>query len=213
MSEVRRSGRGGNPRAQRERAFSTRVAIVSTARALFADAGYYCTGTNEIAARAKLTRGALYHHFTDKGELFAAVFRQVTQELDERSKSAVASLSGDLWPQVTQAFRHYLALVTESAEYRRILLIDGPAVLGWSRWRDMQSEFVGQGTATALGMLMDKGLVARQPALPLAHMIQAALHDAALTIANASRPSKAAEEAIDAFFFLLDGIQRIPVVR
>jgi AcrR family transcriptional regulator len=212
MSELRQSSRGGNPQAQRERALGTRMTIVSVARGLFADAGYHFTGTNEIAACAKLTRGALYHHFTDKDDLFAAVFRQVAIELDERAKSAVASLSGDLWPQVTQAFRHYLALVTASAEYRRILLIDGPAVLGWARWRDMQSEFVGQGTANALQMLMDQGLVAPRPTMALASLIQAALHDAALTIAHAAQPSKAAEEATDAFFFLLDGIRHIPVI-
>jgi AcrR family transcriptional regulator len=207
MSAVRQSHRGGNPEAQRERAIITRSAIVTVARKLFAEAGYHATGTSEIAARAKLTRGALYHHFADKDDLFAAVFRQVAQELDERSKSAVAALSGDLWPQVTQAFRHYLALVAENAEYRRIMLIDGPAVLGWARWRDLQTEFVGQGTANALQMLIDKGLVAPQPTMALAYMIQAALHDAALTIANTTHPSEAAEEAVAAFFFLLDGIR------
>ncbi len=208
MSALRQSHRGGNPVAQRERATATRSTIEAVARELFAEVGYHATGTNEIATQAKLTRGALYHHFTDKDDLFAAVFRQVAQELDERSKSAVAALSGDLWTQITQAFRHYLSLVAESAEYRRILLIDGPAVLGWSRWRDLQSEFVGQGTASALQMAMDRGLVAPQPAMALAYMIQAALHDAALTIANTAHPSKAAEDAIAAFLFLLDSIRR-----
>jgi len=211
MSKVRQTNRGGNPDAQRERAIATRLAIVTVARELFAEAGYHATGTNEIAAQAKLTRGALYHHFADKDDLFAAVFRVVSAELNARSRSAVAPLSGDLWPQVTQAFRNYLALVAQSAEYRRILLIDGPAVLTWSHWRDLQTEFVGQGTATALQMAMNKGLVPRQPALPLAYMIQAALNDAALTIAHAPPPSKLAEDAIAAFFFLLKGIRSSPV--
>jgi AcrR family transcriptional regulator len=210
MGEVARSSRGGNPEAQRERAIATRSAIVSIARGLFAETGYHATGTNEIAARVKLTRGALYHHFANKDDLFAAVFRMVAAELNERSKAAVAALSGDLWPQVTQAFRQYLALVADNAEYRRILLIDGPAVLGWARWRELHSEYVAKRTANALQMLMDEGLVAPQPTMALAYMIQAALHDAALTIANAPPQSKSAEEAIAAFFFILHSIRRVP---
>jgi AcrR family transcriptional regulator len=208
MIEVRRSSRGGNAEAQRERAIATRLSIVTVARALFAVTGYYATGTYEIAARAKLTRGALYHHFADKDELFAAVFRLVAEELVARSNSAAIALSGELWQKVKRGFRQYLGLVAENAEYRRILLIDGPSVLGWARWRDLQSEIVAQGTADALQLLMDQGLVTPQPTMALAGMIQAALHDAALTIANASQPYDGAEEVMAAFFFLLDGIRR-----
>ncbi len=210
MGAPRKSGRGGNIEAQRERAIATRAAILDVARRLFADVGFHAAGTVEIAARAQLTRGALYHHFADKKDLFAAVFRIVAEELNARSRSAVAELAGDLWPQVTEAFRHYLMLVAENAEYRRILLIDGPAVLGWARWRDLHSEFVAQGTADALHMLMDQGTVERQPVAALAGMIQAALHDAALTIANAPQPVAAAAEAMAAFSFIMRGMRRLP---
>lgn len=208
MPVVSRSRRGGNLDTQRARAVTTRASIVLVARALFAEAGFHATGTTEIAARAGLTRGALYHHFADKEELFCEVFRLVAAELVERSNSAVMSLSGDLWPQVTAAFRQYLLLVADNDEYRRILLVDGPAVLGWARWRDLQSEFVAQGTANALEMLMADGLVMRQPAMPLACMIQAALHDAALTIASLPPASDQAAEAMAAFFFVLRGIRQ-----
>jgi AcrR family transcriptional regulator len=82
MNALRKSSRGGNLEAQRERAIETRAAIITVARALFAEIGFHAAGTVEIAARAHLTRGALYHHFADKEELFAAVFCQVAEELN-----------------------------------------------------------------------------------------------------------------------------------
>jgi len=201
------SNRGGTPEAQRQRAAVTRAALVATARTLFAEAGYHATGTTEIAARAAMTRGALYHHFADKEELFTEVFRTVAAELVGKSNASVAALSGDLWLQVSAAYRTFLNLVASDAEYQRILLIDGPVVLGWNRWRELQAEVVARGTADALGMLMDQGLVARQPPAPLANLLQAALNDAALTIANASAPAVASREMTDAFLNLLYGLR------
>ena len=203
-----RSRRGGDPDTQRERAGETRARIIAVARQMFAEAGFYATATTEIVARARLTRGALYHHFADKEDLFAQVFRDVAQDLVTRSNAAVAPLSGDLWPQVTEAFRQYLLLIASNEEYRRILLIDGQAVLGWSCWRELQTEFVASGPAEALQLLMNEGLVPPQPTMPLACMIQAALHDAAITIANSPFPSGAAEEAMAAFLFVLQGIRK-----
>jgi len=199
--------RGGAPAKQRERAAATRAALIATARVLFAEAGYHATGTTEIVARASVTRGALYHHFADKEELFAAVFRTVAGELVAKSNASVASLSGDLWPQVSAAFRQYFQLVASEPEYQRILLIDGPAVLGWTRWRDLQAEFVARGAADALRMLMDQGLVAPQPTGPLANLLQAALNDAALAIANAEQPEQASTEVTEAFLSLLYGLR------
>ncbi len=192
----------------RERAVATRAGIVTTARQLFAETGYHATGTSEIVARAGLTRGALYHHFTDKEDLFKEVFRTIVAELVGRSNSAADVLPGDTWSKVTVAFSQYLQLVSSTEEYQRILLIDGPAVLGWANWRDLQSEFVAKGTAEALQLLMDQGIIAHQPAEPLAYLIQAALNDAAMTIAHSPNPAHASKEAMTAFLFLLQGIRR-----
>ena len=127
----RAPARGGARDAQRERAAVTRAALVATARKLFAESGFHATGTNEIVARAAVTRGALYYHFADKEDLFAEVFRCVAAELVAKSNASVAGLSGDLWSKVSAAFRAYLHLVASEPEYQRILLIDGPVVLGW----------------------------------------------------------------------------------
>lgn len=202
------SNRGGSPQSQRARAAETRDVILSVARASFADAGYHATGTTQIAARAGMTRGALYHHFADKEALFLAVFRLLAEELAEKSSAAVADMSGDLWPQVTQAFRHYLLLIAANPDYRRILLVDGPAVLGWARWRELQSEYVATRTADALQLLMDAGLVTRRPTKPLAAIIQAALHDAALSMANAPDAPDVRDAVMEAFLFVFQGIRR-----
>jgi len=210
MSPIRQSRpphRGGAPAEQRERATATRAALIATARVLFAEAGYHATGTTEIVARASVTRGALYHHFADKEDLFAAVFRIVAGELVAKSNASVAGLSGDLWPQVNEAFRQYLHLVASEPEYQRILLIDGPVVLGWTRWRALQAEFVAAGAAEALRLLMGQGLVPAQPAEPLANLLQAALNDAALAIANAETPEQTSAQVTDAFLSLLHGLR------
>jgi AcrR family transcriptional regulator len=202
------SSRGGTLAALRERAVATRACLLAAARELFAEAGYHATGTHEIVARAAVTRGALYHHFADKVELFQEVFRAIDAELVGRSNSAAAALTGDTWAKIVAAFSQYLKLVASNQEYQRILLIDGPAVLGWARWRELQSEFVAKGTADALRLLMDQGIVARQPAEPLAYLIQAALNDAAMGIAYAQQPAQASQEAMNAFLFLLHGIRQ-----
>lgn len=202
-----KSNRGGAIAAQKERATATRAGLLAAARQLFAESGYHATATTEIVTRAAMTRGALYHHFAGKEDLFAEVFRTVAQELVERSNSSVAPMAGDLWAKVSAAFRQYLHLVATHEEYQRILLIDGPAVLGWTRWRELQSEFVASGATAALELLMDRSLLARQPAEPLAYLIQAALNDAALTIAHAS--PQAQTQAMAAFDFMLQGMRRL----
>ncbi|MDO6414486.1 helix-turn-helix domain-containing protein [Sphingomonas sp. BIUV-7] len=208
MAALPHTKRGGSPQDQQKRATATRDTILAVARALFAEAGYHATATTEIAARAGLTRGALYHHFDDKEALFLAVSRLLAEELAERSSAAAAGLSGNLWAQVTEAFRTYLLLIVAHADYRRILLIDGPAILGWVRWREVQADHVANRTADALQLLMDADLVEPRATLPLATMIQAALHDAALTMANAPETGATRDEALATFLFILRGIGR-----
>ena len=209
MSEIKlNSNRGGSLATVRERAVATRSCLLDAARELFGEAGFHATGTIEIVARATMTRGALYHHFSGKEELFVEVFRTIAEELVARSNAAAAELSGDSWSKARTAFSQYLQLVASSTEYQRILLIDGPAVLGWTRWRDLQAEFMAQGTIRTLQLLMDQGIVPLQKAEPLASLIQAALNDAALTIAHSPEQPQTGQDARAAFLFLLQGIKQ-----
>jgi AcrR family transcriptional regulator len=200
--------RGGSVERQRMRAATTRQALVAAARAIFARDGFHDARALDIAASAGLTRGAMYHHFTDKVALFEVVFREVAAELNYRTAASVASLRGDLWAQVTGAFSRYLGLMAEIADYRRILLIDGPAVFGWERWRDLQAEYVASGTEDALRALMALGVVPQREPGPLASLIQAALNDAALSIAHPPRDADWNDAAIrDTFLFLLESLR------
>jgi len=154
-----KGNRGGNLTVVRERSVATRARLLAAARELFGEAGFNATGTTEIATRAALTRGALYHHFAGKKELFVEVFRTIAEELVTRSTSVATELSGDSWLKARTAFSQYLQLVASNTEYQRILLIDGPAVLGWTRWRGLQAEFMAHGTIKTLQMLMGQGIV------------------------------------------------------
>jgi AcrR family transcriptional regulator len=182
----------------------TRATLVRTARLLFAKKGYHDTGTTEIVAKARVTRGALYHHFASKEDLFLAVFKDVQQEMAEKSKliRRRASGTGDLWKMFRQQVSAFLR-ATSAPELQRILLLDGPVVLGWARWRELEAEY-------GLGVIVDAiedgvsaGAVRPQPAEPLAHLVLSIIDEGALLVANAPDPEAAASEVETALDTLL----------
>ena len=187
------------------RAAATRASLLAIARERFAAVGYHATSTTDLVALASLTRGALYHHFADKEALFETVLREVAADVNRRAQATVAGLSGDTWRQLVQSLEAYLQLVAADAGVQRILLIDGPAVLGWSRWRDVQAELIHADVVTTLQMLMDEGVVDRRPPEPLAHLVLALLDEAALVIAHGTDPQVAG----DALRALVRGLRRV----
>jgi AcrR family transcriptional regulator len=120
--------------ARQARAEETRQRVVATARRLFAEQGYFATGTTEIVEAAGVgTRGALYHHFENKQALFRAVLEEI--EVDLGAKVGV-TITGDTWlERLAQALSAFLDASLDP-EVRRVLLIVGPAVLGWDVWRE-----------------------------------------------------------------------------
>jgi AcrR family transcriptional regulator len=185
------------------RAAATRASLMAIARERFAAAGYHATSTTDLASLASLTRGALYHHFADKEALFEAVLRDMADDVNRRAQATVAGLSGDTWRQLVQSLEAYLELVAADPGVQRILLIDGPAVLGWERWRDVQAELIHADVVTTLRMLMDEGVAARRPPEPLAHLVLALLNEAALVIAHGTD----AQVAGDALRALVRGLR------
>ena len=120
-----------------ERSEATRAALVAAARPLFAARGYAGVGTEEIVRAAGVTRGALYHQFADKRGLFAAVFEQVEADVTERTaRAAVASGASDPLAVLRIGALGWLEACSEP-EVQRIVLLDGPAVLGWAAWREI----------------------------------------------------------------------------
>lgn len=181
-------------RSQAERSEATRAALVQAARPLFAERGYAGVGTEEIVRAAGVTRGALYHHFDGKRELFEAVYAQIEAELAQRIAE------GALRPGIAsplEAMRAGAEMFLDSCtepEVQQITLLDGPSVLGWDRWREIGAEH-GLGLIEAtLQAAIESGAIAEQPVRPLAHVLMGALDEAAMLVARAEDPAAARAE-------------------
>jgi AcrR family transcriptional regulator len=193
-------------RTQAERSTATRGALVAAARRLFAERGYAAVGTPEVAAAAGVTRGALYHQFSDKADLFLAVYEQVEQEVTERiGELVVATGARDPLEALTAGAEAFLEACAEP-EINRIALLDAPAVLGWEQWRAVGLKYGLGLTEAILRAAMDAGRIAEQPLRPLAHVLLGALDEAALYVARAEDPVVAREEMRTVLTGILRGL-------
>ena len=128
----------GVPGASRRAQYSasTKRALVDVAEELFTENGYAATSLDSIVAGARVTKGALYHHFSGKQALFEAVFERVESNA---SKAIQKSLRGerDPWEKAMLGLRAFLEVVREPT-YRRVVILEGPAVLGYARFREQE---------------------------------------------------------------------------
>jgi AcrR family transcriptional regulator len=187
-----------------QRADATRAALIEAARRLFVERGCFETGTEEIVRAASVTRGALYHHFVDKKALFLAVFEAVEEDL---AGAAGVIKAKDAFGRLEQGLLGFLQ-ASLLPEVQQVLLIDGPAVLGWQEWRELEARYGLGAIAELLRAAMAEGTVSLQPVEPLAHLLLAALDEAALYIANAPDPPAAQKVAVAAMRSLLRGLER-----
>jgi AcrR family transcriptional regulator len=196
--------RGHTRRTQADRSATTRAALVAAATRLFAERGYAGTGREEIVRAAGLTRGALYHHYADKADLFRAVFEAVEEQVMGRIAEA-ASGTGDPVEQLRRGCRAYLDEALDPG-VRRICIIDAPAVLDEATRRDIATRY-------ALGMVrevvqeaVDIGRLRPQPVEALSQLLLAAVMAGAQFVATADDPRAARREAGEAIDALLDGL-------
>lgn len=165
---------------QAQRSASTQEAIIVAARDLFAERGYDGAGLEEIARTAGVSKGALYHHFPDKAEVLAAVYESLEADLCDR---LIARFAGEADPVVAlrtgaQAFLD----ACRDPVLRRIALTEAPAVLGWSRWREIDARY-GFGLLKAgLQAAADDGRGSLETVDERAHLLLAALMEACLLI-------------------------------
>jgi AcrR family transcriptional regulator len=190
-----------------EQADATRTALGAAARQLFTERGYAATSTTEIVERAGVTRGALYHHFAAKEDLFRAVFEQLEDEVTEHvAKEALTS--ADPLEQLRRGTRAYLDACIDPA-VQRVVLLEGPSVLGWQTWQEIEQRYgyglVVAGVEAAIGA----GLIAAQPVEPLAHVLFGALTEAGMVVARADDPGAARAEMEAAMDRLLDGLRAV----
>lgn len=175
------------PRRQAERSDTTRKAIIDAATALFAEHGYERSGIEQIAERAGVSKGALYHHYRDKAEVLAAVYEQLEHELVERLLTA-APPGSDAIEALKAGSRAFLDACVDPA-YRQIALVDAPAGLGWERWRQIDADAGGFGLLrVGLQVAADSGELPAEHLDERAHLLLALLMEAALLVGRADDP-------------------------
>ncbi|MDX1886626.1 TetR/AcrR family transcriptional regulator [Mycolicibacterium sp. 120270] len=182
--------RGGTDTERRARGDQTRRNLVNAGRALFVEKGYFNTSIGELVATSGVgTRGAFYHHFKDKSELFRAVFEEVERDLTLRSLASPPK-GADSWERLSAGLHGFLESALEP-EVQRVMLLDGPVVLGWRTLRAIQE---GNSIALINDMVREaiaEGVIDDQPVGELTHMVVAALEEGALLVAHAARPARA----------------------
>jgi AcrR family transcriptional regulator len=183
----------------------TRGALVEAARALFSRRGYAAVSTEEIVQAAGVTRGALYHHFKDKQDLFTAVVERVEQDILERV-AAAAIAETDPWEQQRVAVGAFLDVCLDAA-VQRIVLTDAPSVLGLTAWREIEARYGLALVRAGLQLVMQAGLIEQQPLEPLAHMLLGAMAEGGLLIARAEDPVAARREVGDSLDRILQGLR------
>ena len=191
------------------RSAATRDRLVAAARVLFAERGYAGVGTEEIVAAAGVTRGALYHQFRDKADLFtsvvhaveARVIQQVTEEVGHHAEDPVAGLLGGA--------RVFLTVCAEP-EVERIVLRDAPAVLGAVAWRELSNRYSLGLIQQTLRSAMETGAITPQPPAPLAHVLMGALDEASRYVATADDPGTARQEWLHALAQIVNGLRSVP---
>ena len=193
------------PKRREEYARATRDALVEAGLELFTARGYAQVGTEEIVKRARVTRGALYHHFEDKRDLFRAVHERVELDLVERIGAKMQGVS-DPWEVMVTGTRAFLDACDEQA-VKQIALVDAPAVLGWREWREIDERYGLGLMRAALGGAMEAGVLRKLPLDAISHLMLGALAEAAFVIANADDPVAAREDAETALFELLEGLR------
>jgi AcrR family transcriptional regulator len=190
---------------QAERRAATTEAILKTGRRLFGERGFAATTIDDIADAAKVGKGAVYHHFATKEAVFEAVFDSVSRDLVADIERATRT-ERDVLTAMVAGTQHYFAACAKGATCQ-IILRDGPAVLGWERWREIDAQHFGGKFPRALAAAMDAGLIARQPIEPLSRLLLGAVTEAAVACAGRSDVLKAGGEYSRAFKSLLEALR------
>jgi AcrR family transcriptional regulator len=179
--------------------------LLDTARQVFAENGFQATRTEEIVQRAGLTRGALYHHFRDKEDLFRAVHEEIVGEVTQLLRRRSGDGHTSAWALFRANSEIYLDAASTNPAYRQIVLIDGPAVMGWNavaERRDGPTHRIFQYLQDA----MDEGALEPQPVEPLGHLLSALGVASAMYVAHAEDPVEARRQISECSELLLSGL-------
>ena len=193
---------------QGERRTATRGAIIEAASLLFGEQGFGATTVDQIAARAGIAKGAVYHHFATKEAVFEAVFEAVSEVLAGEVKAA-SRQSADPLEAMAVGNAYYFAACAQGPR-RQIILRDGPGVLGWERWREVDARHFSRMIPRSLAAAMETGLLEPQPVEPLARLILGGVTEAAMACAASDDPVRTSRETSVALSAILNGLRRRP---
>jgi AcrR family transcriptional regulator len=166
--------------------------VLDSATELFVVQGFTQTSLDEVAARARVTKGAIYHHFPSKQALFEAV----SEEVEEKTGAAIieaAMAQGSTWDGAVVGLDVFLDRCLDPA-YQRICLRDGPTVMGFERWWEFGERHVLGLMGGMLGLLRDEGVIEVEEIDALAELLYGSLLAAALSIARSSDPKTTRDE-------------------
>ncbi len=185
-----------------------RVNLIAAARKIFAEKGYSSASMDELTAEVGLTRGALYHNFGDKRGLLAAVVDQIDSEMASRAQE-IGALAEDDWQGLLAEGAAYIEMALDP-EVQRIVMLDGPAVLGDpSQWPSQSSCL--QTTKGTVQSLIEQGVIKSVDAEAAARLLSGAALNAALWIAASDDPVRVLPKAVEAFQSMATGLLVKPV--
>jgi len=190
---------------RRLRGGATRERLLDAARTLFGERGFDGTSIQAVLEASGVARGALYHHFHSKAELFDAVLETVNAQLARKADVVARATAADPLESLRAGAHAWLQMALDPT-VQRIVLIDPPAVVGWARWRELDERYWLGGLRASFRRLEREGRIPAGQGEPLAQMLYAALNEASLVIAYAADPERSAGTARAAVDTLLERV-------
>jgi AcrR family transcriptional regulator len=191
---------------QAERTLATRGRLIATARRLFAEKGFAATSTEEILSEADVSRGALYHHFSSKTDLFRAAFEAVEDELTAKLlETATAGGETDPIRILVLGFDAFLDQCV-NPEVQRIVMLDGPTVLGWDAWHELDENYAFGAIKGVLAVAAEIGRIDPDSVDPLAHLMVGSVMQAGMVVARADDPAAAKNAMVESFNRLVSAL-------
>jgi AcrR family transcriptional regulator len=188
---------------QAERTEVTRGRLITTARRLFSEKGFAATSTEEILSEAGVSRGALYHHFSNKTDLFQATFEAVEEELTAKLlETATAGGETDPIRILELGFSAFLDQCV-NPEVQRIVMLDAPTVLGWDTWHELDERYAFGTIKAVLAVAAETGRIEADAVDPLTHLLVGAVMQAGMVVARADDPTTAKRRMTESFALLV----------
>src|SRR3954471_4411454 len=199
------------PGASRRQQYSasTKRALVDIAEELFTEHGYANTSLDAIVAGARVTKGALYHHFSGKQALFEAVFERVESAGAQSIQDALTG-NQDPWDKAASGLRAFLEVVRQPS-YSRIVIQDGPSVLGYERFREQEERSTFAYVLDIVGSVLGAGdwAVGDEMEHTFARIFFGAMSSSGASVSRADDPHAAAERVELAIGFILSGLRAL----